>query len=119
MCMLCKKGTIQGYISRYVIFEAKKNATLLLDQKEKKRLNFLLLQCHMVIVDEPSDKDIRRFATVIERKDSPILAVAEFARVDYLLTLNTKDFMGEEVKKSMKPIHIVTPKDFLKGEKWL
>lgn len=111
--MLCRKGKVQGYISRYVIYEAKTKSPSLLTQQEKKRLNFLLLQCKLIITSEPLEKDIQKCTKVIEKKDAPILAAAKSMNVHYLLTLNTKDFMKEKVKKWIHPIQIATPKDFL------
>jgi len=115
--MLCRKEKVQGYISRYVIYEAKTKSPSLLTQQEKQRLNFLLLQCNLILVTEPLDRDIQKYIRVIEKKDAPILAAAKSVNVHYLLTLNTKDFMQENVKKWMYPMQKATPKDFLQKEK--
>ena len=115
--MLCRKVKIQGYISRYVIYEAKTKSPSLLSQHEKQRLNFLLLQCNLILVAEPLDRDIQAYTMVIEKKDAPILAAAKSVNIHYLLTLNTKDFMKEKVRDSMRPIQITTPKDFLQKER--
>ncbi len=117
ICMLCRKRKVQGYISRYVIYEAKTKSTYLLTSQEKQRLNFLLLQCSLIIITEPSDADIQTSIQIIEKKDAPIIAAAKSVSVDYLLTLNTKDFMQTKVKEWIKPTQIITPKAFLKKEK--
>jgi hypothetical protein len=38
-------------------------------------------------------------ARVIERSDAPILAAARAARVDYLVTWNTRDFQTDSVRR--------------------
>lgn len=117
--MLCRKGVIKGHVSRYVVYEAKTKSTTLLTQKEKMRLNFLVLQCNLEIVNEPSEKEIQKYTQFIEKKDAPILAAAKSVGAHYLLTLNTKDFMKERVRKCMRPIQIATPKELLQKEELL
>lgn len=111
--MLCRSEKITGFISRYVIYEAKKTSTTLLSGLEKQRLNFLLLQCKLKIADEPLDKNIQKYYPLIEKKDAPIIATAQSSHVDYLITLNTKDFMQKKLKSKVSPLEIVTPKDFI------
>lgn len=115
--MLCRKGNIQGFISRYVVYEAKTSSVTVLDQPEKQRLNFLLLQCRLAVVDEAQEKDIQKYHSIIEKKDVPIIAAAHSQKVDYLLTLNTKDFMQTKVTNYVKPMKIATPKNFITIEK--
>lgn len=110
--MRCRKKEIQGYISRYVIYEVKKNS-FILNQTEKSRLNFLLLQCNLKIVSEPSDAEINEAAKIIARKDASILAVVIKNKIDYLITLDKKDFMSVEVRKTGTGIIIVTPNKFI------
>lgn len=111
--MLCRKGSIQGYVSRYVIYEAKKTSSSLLNQQEKQRLNFLLLQCKLRIIMEPSEQEIEKYNRLIEKEDVPIIAAAKLNNIDYLLTLNIKDFMRASLKEAVKPMKIETPKNFI------
>jgi len=113
--MQCRKGLLQGYISRYVIYEAKKQVQL--TQLEKQRLNFFLLQCRLRIVDEPETAEIKKYYTFIEEEDAPIVAAAKLMNVDSLITLNTRDFMSKKLKEYAQPMEIVTPKGFIKVEK--
>ena len=72
------------------------------------------------LVDDPSPAAIRRFHGIIEKEDQGILAAAVNAKVDWLVTWNTKDFMSEKVARSV-PFTIVTPGELLQAfeEKWL
>lgn len=114
--MLCRKGKIQGMISRYVIFEIKQT-TSELTQREKQRLNFLILQCKLQMVNEAPERIIESFHSIINKKDAPIVASANLNSSDYLLTLNTKHFMNPKLKTAVRPMKIVTPKDFIINEK--
>ncbi|OGK48499.1 putative toxin-antitoxin system toxin component, PIN family [Candidatus Roizmanbacteria bacterium RIFCSPLOWO2_01_FULL_38_12] len=100
--MRCRKKEIQGYISTHVIFEIKK-PTHLLSQKEKQRLNFLVLQFKLEIVQEPTVKEVKNATKYIKRKDAPILAAAIKSKVEYLITLDRRDFMKQTVKDYSKP----------------
>ncbi len=109
--MLCKKGLIQGYISRYVIYESKKQQFL--SQIEKKRLNYFLLQCNLHIAPEADESVVHRYSRYIESKDAPILAAATNASIEYLVTFNTKDFMTKKLKELHDTPVILTPKKFI------
>lgn len=108
----CRKGIIQGYVSIYVIAEVKKNISKETDQKVKQRLNSVLNQSKLKIVN-PTQEEIKISSTLIKEKDAPILSAALKSRVDYLITLDRKDFMRPKLRKAVKPMEILTPKDLV------
>ena len=111
----CRKGSIQGFVSPYVITEVKRN--LVHEGREvKQRLNFFLLQTNLKIVT-PINSDIARCKGAIKLRDTHILAAALKCKAEYLITLDQKDFMQKRVKDFVKPIVIVTLRGFLKKEK--
>jgi predicted nucleic acid-binding protein len=54
---------------------------------------------------------LKNHFNIIEAKDAPILAAALLAKVDRLLTLNTKDFTKEVARQTA--ITIQTPSEFI------
>ena len=64
------------------------------------------------LADDPSPDMVRAAEAVIHRDDAPILAAAKQARVDYLVTLNTKHFLIPKVR-AFFPSPIVTPGEFI------
>lgn len=110
----CRKKTIKGYVSRYVLSEIKRNAGKKLDQLGKQRLNFYVLQSNLAITDDPIFEEIQIFQKLINIKDAPILAAAVKNKTDYLITHNTKDFLMSEIKNFIKPLTILTPRDFVR-----
>lgn len=112
----CKKEKIKGRISLYVIAEVKRNIAYETDQKVKQRLNMFLLSSKLKLV-EPSETEKNKCEEIINQKDAPILASAISSQVDYLLTLNTKDFKGSELKTAVEQMKIMIPKDFIQTEK--
>jgi predicted nucleic acid-binding protein len=63
------------------------------------------------IKPNPQPAESERWKTIIEAKDTPILAAAVLAKVDRLLSLNTKDFTAEVAAKS--GLVIQTPAEFI------
>jgi predicted nucleic acid-binding protein len=61
--------------------------------------------------DPPLEESLR-WVDIIEAKDTPILAAAVLAKVDRLLSLNTKDFTAEVAAQS--GLMIQTPAQFVR-----
>lgn len=109
----CRRRRIQGYISSFVIKELRENAQIKFNQIQKQRLNFFMQQSHLLLIDDLTQREIDESRKLINVKDAPILAAAFKSKAAYLITLNTKDFMQKEVKKSAKSLKILTPRDFV------
>lgn len=89
--VMAEIGLFQLVISRYVITECERN----LRKKLPAGLPVfaqLLTNINLVIVDDSPPIEVERWFPYIEAKDAPILAAAVQAKVDRLLTLNSKDF---------------------------
>lgn len=71
----------------------------------------LLAAINPEIQPDPSLEESSRWASIIEAKDTPILAAAVLANVDRLLSLNTKDFTAEVATQS--GLSIQTPAEFV------
>jgi len=109
----CAKGTIEGFISKYVYEEVRNNIAKKFSETEKKRLNHILIRGCLKVIDNPHILNIKEYRDIISDKDIPILAAAHILHVDYLITHNTKDFMKQDVRKRVHPIQVLTPKKFL------
>lgn len=71
------------------------------------------------IVPDPDREQVRAAAQWIDKEDAPILAAALAARVDYLITWNTRHFMKKAVLEQT-PFPIRIPADFLDDfRQWL
>lgn len=65
-----------------------------------------------LLVDDLPPAEIQHAARVINPDDAPILAAAKQARVDYLVTLNTRHFLTLKARAFL-PVSILTPGEFL------
>lgn len=109
---LAETGLIEVIVSKQVIVEADRNIEDKLPEMLSEYREFIKFLAP-VLVDDPPQGKIKRFLTVINPDDAPILAAAVNADADFLITWNRKHFIGKNI-----PIHsslkIVTPGEFLK-----
>ena len=96
---LAEVGLFRLVVSRQVLDEAERNVRKKLP-RALPNLVALLAQLPFEIVPDPADADCLRWVDVIELKDTPILAAAVLAKVDRMVTLNTKDFTPEVAQAS-------------------
>jgi len=109
---LAEIGLIDVFVSRQVIVEADRNIEDKLPEmlnEYRKFMEFLA----PVLIDDPPQREIKRFLTLIHPDDAPILAAAVNAAADFLVTWDRKHFIGKNihVHSSLK---IVTPGEFLR-----
>lgn len=109
---LAELNIINIVVSKQVIVEADRNI--------ESKLNELLADYREYIkvlspelVNDPSQKEIKKYASMINKDDAPILTAAELSGADYLVTWDKKHFISDSVKKRVK-VRIVTPGEFLK-----
>lgn len=110
---LFEVGIVELIISRQVLVEADRNLTAKLPALLDEYHDFLhRLSPH--VIEDPSREAVERAASVIHHADAPILAAAIAARVDYLITWNTRHFHKKPVQEFVS-FRIVTPAEFLAG----
>ncbi|MFN8486928.1 MAG: PIN domain-containing protein [Caldilineaceae bacterium] len=104
-------GLFQLVVSRQVVDECEQN----LRHKFPGALPVfaqLLTNINLILTDEPPLEESERWHPYIEAKDAPILAAAVEAKVDRLLSLNTKHFTAKVAQAS--GIMIQTPSEFVR-----
>jgi predicted nucleic acid-binding protein len=109
--LMAEVGLFTVVVSRQVLDEAERN----IRQKLPRALpNFADQMAHLrlEILPDPPLKESKKWEAVIEAKDAPILAAAVLAKVDRILSLNTKDFTQEVAKACGIPMQ--TPAEFVR-----
>jgi len=107
---LCVSGSITPLISPQVIEEMEENIPLKFPGLATSWASFLLLPPN--ITKPPSLTAVRKAYKILPTSDAAILASALAAKLDALVTWNTKDFMRRNVI-AIAPFPIVTPGEFL------
>lgn len=103
---------VEVIVSRQVIVEADRNIEDKLPEMLSEYREFIKFLAP-VLVDDPSHGEIKRFLTVINPDDAPILAAAVNADADFLITWDRKHFIGKNIH-THSDMKIVTPGEFLK-----
>lgn len=103
-------GLFQMVVSRQVLDEAERNVRRKLPHSLPV-LADILGHVRLEIVDDPSPQSFARWFDCIEEKDAPIVEAAVVAEVDYLLTLNSRDFTPAVADRS--GLTIWTPAQFV------
>lgn len=88
---MAEAGLFRMVVSRQVLDEAERDLRRKLP-RGLPVLTEILGHVHLEIVDDPSAQSFARWLDCIEDKDAPIVEAAVTADVDYLLTLNSRDF---------------------------
>jgi len=102
---------IQLVVSRQVLVEADRVfARKFPELLERYRL--FIKNLRPLLVEDPPARAVREARKVIHPDDAPILAAAKLAKVQYLVTGNTRHFTASRVREFL-PIPIVTPAEFL------
>lgn len=93
-----------------------------LDDVLERKLPFVLSSFHELIENEtlqqekdPAKISVRKARDMIsDPKDAPILAFAIYEKVDYLITLDRKDFIDDPQVSKKSKLKILTPGVFVK-----
>jgi putative PIN family toxin of toxin-antitoxin system len=109
---LCEAEVIQMVISRQIIVEADRNFSAKLPRLLSHFRQFVR-DLKPLMIDDPSPGLVKKAATVVGRKDASTLAAAQEGQVDYLITLDKKNFLSSRGNKDMEMV-VVTPSEFLR-----
>jgi predicted nucleic acid-binding protein len=107
---LCETQVISGFISRQVVIEGDRNLTAKLPAALP-LFHELLRSLALHILDDPPAAAVQEAARWIHFKDAPILAAAQLAQVDWVITHDVRHFKVKTVQAL--PLKIGTPGEFL------
>lgn len=110
---LCEAGVVQMAISQQVLVEADRNFSAKLPNLVEDFRRFIK-DLGPLMVDDPPLEHVQEAAKVVNLKDAPILAAAQSARADYLVTLDKKHFLKARQEVEFSP-PVVTPEEFLRA----
>lgn len=105
-------GLLNGFISQQVIDEVSRNLENKGAKGSVKAFQRFLAASRIETLPNPSRSQINRATMYIHPKDAPILATCLNAKIDYLVTLDVRDF-GPIARKTNFSFGIVAPKTVL------
>lgn len=110
LLILAEAGMFKMVVSKLVLDEVERNLRLKLPQALPIMAD-LLDQIHPEVIADPQPDEFAHWLPLIEHKDAPILQAALNAGVNYLITLNTRDFTSEVAEAS--GLTIMEPRQFV------
>jgi predicted nucleic acid-binding protein len=108
---LAEMNIIDIVVSRQVLVEADRNISSKLNELLSDYRDYIK-GLSPELVDDPSPEEIKRYSSLINKDDAPVLAAAELSGADYLITWDRKHFISSRLKARVK-IRILTPGEFL------
>ncbi|MEK7208894.1 MAG: hypothetical protein AAB677_01390 [Patescibacteria group bacterium] len=111
LCHESRNERLITCINQYVQDEVREVITLKYPSNIN-NINLLLGWSKVKILPNPKPKLVQKIGRLINLEDAPVLAGALDYKVDFLITLDRKDFMTLKLKRFSFPTIIVTPKEF-------
>lgn len=114
---LIKESIFKNYsllISEYVLAECIRIIRTKFLTREND-LMLLLTKFNLKILRDPASKEVEKLIDIIDFQDAPILAAALKYKVEYLITLDKKDFLNQRILKFAKTrgLLILTPGELI------
>ena len=110
---LCEARGLEMVVSRQVLIEADRNFATKFPQLVGRFRQFMH-NLAPLMVEDPTPESIKKAATIVDRKDAPILAAAQNANVDFLITLDKKHFLNPKTRQKVM-LKVVSPIEFLQS----
>lgn len=109
---LAEIGLVEICISRQVIVEADRNMEAKLPEMLDEYRMFIE-SLAPILIDDPSPKEVKKYSSIINADDAPILAAAVSSGADCLVTWDKKHFIKKNIRIG-SVLKILTPGEFLR-----
>jgi putative PIN family toxin of toxin-antitoxin system len=110
---LCEARVLQMVVSQQVLIEADRNFTAKFPQLVGRFRQFMH-NLAPLMVEDPTPDSVEKAAIIVDRKDASILAAAQNANVDFLITLDKKHFLNPKTRQKIM-LKVVSPIEFLQS----
>lgn len=107
-----KLGLVVGITSQNVIEEIERNSVKI--NKSTQEIRQFIQKNLILIRKKISTGDYAEYKNIIDIKDAHVVAGARLTKCDYLVTLDKKHLLKEDIQKRFLPLKIVSPKQLLK-----
>ena len=106
-----KRGKISVITSQTAIDE-------ILDKTDKlnksiRQINYFIAESGLIIRESITQKEIEPYKNQVDIKDAHLIAGANLTRSTYLVTLDKKHLLREDIQNKFLPLRIVSPKELL------
>lgn len=113
LLQLSEKKKVKAILSELVLEEVKRNIKLKFAEDEFLRFVRWLREAKPLIVRFTNESEIKTYENITARKDAPVLAGANIAKVKFLVTLDKKHLLKLNQEDHNLPFQIVTPGELI------
>lgn len=106
-----KLGVVTGVSSQTVIDEVEEHSLKI--RKSHKEIRKFIQENSIIVRERINELELEPFKNLIEEEDIHVAVGARLTKCDYLVTLDKKHLLKEEVKEILKPLKVVSPKEIL------
>ena len=108
-----KLGIISGISSQTVVEEVEKHSAKI--GKKVSEIRLFIKDNGILVREKTTGDEAKPYREMVVEDDLHVIAGAKLTKSDYLVTLDKKHLLKEEVKRLVKPLKIVNPEYYLKG----
>lgn len=109
---LIKQGRIRGIVTRTIIEELEDNLCQFKDI-EAEDIHLFIQENKFIVAEALTSGEIESYSTVVDSDDAHVVAGAIIIGCDYLVTFDKKHLDNPTVKKKVRGVKIISPKELL------
>lgn len=108
-----KLGIVSGISSQTIVEEVEKHSAKI--GKKVSDIRLFIKDNGILVRKKTTQDEAKPYQDMVVEDDLHVIAGAKLTKSDYLVTLDKKHLLKEEVRKLVKPLKIVNPERYLKG----
>lgn len=108
-----KRKVLVGITSQTVIDEILEEDKTIKLKKSEEEIELFIAQSGLIVRESITIGEITSYRGLIDVEDAHLVAGAVLTKCDYLVTLDKKHLLREDIRKRFLPLGIVSPKDLL------
>lgn len=112
LVLLVKQKCIGGITTQTIINELEENVGKI-RRFGKKDISQFVFKNNILVREEIKLEEIKPYTSIVEEKDAHVVAGAIITNCDYLLTLDKKHLDNHDIKRRVKKVRIISPKEML------
>jgi putative PIN family toxin of toxin-antitoxin system len=108
-----KAGLIVGLTSKTVLAEVLGEDKPEKIDKQREDIEQFVAESGLLVREAITEKDIEPYDELIDAKDAHLIAGAQLTKRIYLVSLDKKHVLKDDIRKQFLPLKIVSPKELI------
>lgn len=108
-----KIGRIIGITSQTAIDETLEEDKSKKVKRSKEEIEQFITHSDLLVRESITLNEIAPYKDLVDKEDAHLIAGAKLTKCTYLVTLDKKHLLREDIQKRFLPLHIVSPKELL------